>query len=159
MKHIRDGNLVPNVLKWKANMEALMKNPPKDRKDYTPLFPSKGDFREIMTLIGSSGLARGTNVDSEDCDEKDQEMSSIEIDQWSSFPYMDQLANQVGSTKHSSQLFSLIRGQRVQEKGISSFDVDMVNTFLSIFLAKGKLSLACKLFEIFTDMGVHTIPL
>ncbi|XWS35987.1 hypothetical protein CRYUN_Cryun20dG0043200 [Craigia yunnanensis] len=70
---------------------------------------------------------------------------------------MDQLANQVKSAKHSSQLFSLIRGQRAQEKGISSFDVDMVNTFLSIFLAKGKLSLACKLFEIFTDMRVDPV--
>lgn len=157
MKHIRDGNIVPHVLKWKANMEALMKNPPKNKKDYTPLFPAKGDFRDIMSLIGSADQAMGTNVDSEDCDEKDQEMSSIETDQWSSSPYMDQLANQVRSNEHSSQLFSLIRGQRVQEKGIGSFDVDMVNTFLSIFLAKGKLSLACKLFEIFTDMGVDPV--
>lgn len=29
----------------------------------------------------------------------------------------------------------------------------MVNTFLSLFLAKGKLSIACKLFEIFSDIG------
>ncbi|WVZ21317.1 hypothetical protein V8G54_008639 [Vigna mungo] len=36
----------------------------------------------------------------------------------------------------------------------SFFDVDMVNTLFSIFLAKGKLSLACKLFEIFSDAGV-----
>ncbi|KAK6239614.1 hypothetical protein QUC31_005083 [Theobroma cacao] len=157
MKHIRDGNLVPNVLKWKANMEASMKNPPKNRKDYTPLFPSKGDFREIMNLLGSVGQAMGTNLDSEDCDEKDQEKPSIDTDQWSSSPYMDQLANQGKSTERSSQLFSLIRGQRVQEKGIGSFDVDMVNTFLSIFLAKGKLSLACKLFEVFTDMGVDPV--
>ncbi|XVF33052.1 hypothetical protein REPUB_Repub17cG0135100 [Reevesia pubescens] len=157
MKHIRDGNLVPNVLKWKANMEALMKNPPKNRKDYTSLFPYKGDFREILSLLGSAGQAMGTNVDSEDCEERGQEMLAIETDQWSSSPYMDQLANQVKSTEHSSQLFSLNRGQRVQEKGISSFDVDMVNTFLSIFLAKGKLSLACKLFEIFTDMGVDPV--
>ncbi|KAL0340820.1 UNVERIFIED_CONTAM: Pentatricopeptide repeat-containing protein [Sesamum radiatum] len=33
----------------------------------------------------------------------------------------------------------------------------MVNTYLSIFLAKGKLSLACKLFEIFTNMGVNPV--
>ncbi|XP_022757661.1 pentatricopeptide repeat-containing protein At4g01570 [Durio zibethinus] len=157
MKHIRNGNLLPNVLKWKANMEALMKNSPKNRKDHTPIFPYKGDFREIMTLIGSAGQAMGTNADSGDCDEKGQEMSAIENDQWSSSPYMDQLANQVKSTEHSSQLFSLVKGQRVQEKGIGSFDVDMVNTFLSIFLAKGKLSLACKLFEIFTDMGVDPV--
>ncbi|XVF72902.1 hypothetical protein PTKIN_Ptkin12aG0158000 [Pterospermum kingtungense] len=157
MKHIRDGNLVPHVLKWKANMEALMKNPPKTRKDYTPLFPVKGDFRDIMTLIGSTGQSMGTNVDSEDSGEKDHEMSPIETDQWSSSPYMDQLANQVRSSEHSSQLFSVIRGQRVQEKGIDSFDVGMVNTFLSIFLAKGKLSLACKLFEVFSDMGVDPV--
>ena len=51
---------------------------------------------------------------------------------------MDQLANQVKSTEHSSQFFSLIRRQRVQEKGIGSFFVDMVNSFLSIFLSMGK---------------------
>ncbi|KAE8660550.1 Pentatricopeptide repeat-containing protein [Hibiscus syriacus] len=152
MKHIHGGHLVPNVLKWKANMETLMKNPPKNRKDYTYLFPSRGDF----TVMGSyAGQAMGSNVDSEDCDEKDQEMSFIESDQWSSSPYMDQLANQ--ATEHSSWLFSLRRGQRVKEKGIGYFDVDMVNTFLSIFLAKGKLSLACKLFEVFTDMGVNPV--
>ncbi|KOM24657.1 hypothetical protein LR48_Vigan2399s000100 [Vigna angularis] len=39
----------------------------------------------------------------------------------------------------------------------SFFDVDMVNTLLSIFLAKGKLSLACKLFEIFNDAGVSQV--
>ncbi|XWS46333.1 hypothetical protein CRYUN_Cryun14cG0056400 [Craigia yunnanensis] len=122
MKHIHDGNLVPNVLKWKANVEALMQNPPKSRKDYTPLFPPKGDFKEIMNLPGYAGQTMGTNIDFEDCDEKDQVMR-----------------------------------QRVQEKGIGTFDVDMVNTFLSIFLAKGKLSLSCKLFEIFTDMGVEPV--
>ncbi|OMO82341.1 hypothetical protein COLO4_23076 [Corchorus olitorius] len=158
MKHIRDSNIVPNVLRWKANMEATMRNPPKNRKDNTPLFPSKGGFKEIMNLLGSAGQAMGANLDSEDYDENSQEMSSFETDQWSSSPYMDQLAaNQVKSSEHSSRLFSLIRGQRVQEKGMGSFDVDMVNTFLSIFLAKGKLSLACKLFEIFTDMGVDPV--
>ncbi|KAK8630866.1 hypothetical protein V6N13_079637 [Hibiscus sabdariffa] len=151
MKHIRDGHLVPNVLKWKANMETLMKNPPKNRKDYTPLFPSRGDFSEMRSYAGQ---ATSSN---DDCDKKGQKMSFIETDQWSSSPYMDQLANQVKSTEHASRLFSLIRGQRVQEKGIGSFDVDMVNTFLSIFLARGKLSLACKLFEIFTDMGVNPV--
>ncbi|GMI73684.1 hypothetical protein like AT4G01570 [Hibiscus trionum] len=154
MKHIRGGHLVPSVLKWKANMEMLMKKPPKNRKDYTHLFQSRGDFSELRSYAGQ---AMGSNIDSEYRVEKDQEMSFIETDQWSSSPYMDQLANQVKSTEHSSRLFSLIRGQRVQDKGIGSFDVDMVNTFLSIFLAKGKLSLACKLFEIFTDMGVDPV--
>ncbi|TQD69630.1 hypothetical protein C1H46_044837 [Malus baccata] len=54
MKHIRDGNLVPSVLKWKVDMEASLKNPQRNRKDYTPLFPSKGDLSEIMSLIKSA---------------------------------------------------------------------------------------------------------
>lgn len=145
MKHIRNGNLVPNVLRWKADMEVSMKNSKTKREDFTPLFPSRGDFSEIMNLIKyAESTMNGV---------KDEENSSADTDQWSSSPYMDQLANQVNSTDHSSQLFSLSRGQRVQAKGVGSFDIDMVNTFLSIFLAKGKLSLACKLFEIFSDMG------
>ncbi|KAK9944805.1 hypothetical protein M0R45_010355 [Rubus argutus] len=84
-------------------------------------------------------------------------ISSTHIDQWSSSLHMDRLANHFKSTDHSSQLFSLSRGQRVQAKGESSFDIDMVNTFLSLFLAKGKLTLACKLFEIFSDTGANPV--
>ncbi|KAL9397134.1 hypothetical protein Peur_011387 [Populus x canadensis] len=151
MKHIRDVNLLPNVLKWRADMEASLKNPPRSREDYTPMFPSTGGLQEIMSSI-SSPKSR-----SDDGATEDEKSSSADTDQWSSSPYMDHLANQAKSTDLSSQLFSLARGQRVQAKGAGSFDIDMVNTFLSIFLAKGKLSLACKLFEIFTDMGVDPV--
>ncbi|XP_020205052.1 pentatricopeptide repeat-containing protein At4g01570 [Cajanus cajan] len=149
MKHIREGNLVLSVLKWKAGMEASMKNPPSKKKDYSPLFPAKGDFSDIMSFM--SGPQDTANIND------GEETSSNEIDEWSSSPYMDKLANQVSSAGHSSQLFTPSRGQRVQEKGSDSFDVDMMNTFLSIFLAKGKLSLACKLFEIFSDAGVDPV--
>ncbi|KAL9360187.1 hypothetical protein Peur_048310 [Populus x canadensis] len=151
MKHIRDANLLPNVLKWRADMEASLKNPPRSREDYTPMFPSTGGLQEIMSSI-SSPKSR-----SDDGATEDEKSSSADTDQWSSSPYMDHLANQAKSIDLSSQLFSLARGQRVQAKGAGSFDIDMVNTFLSIFLAKGKLSLACKLFEIFTDMGVDPV--
>ncbi|KAL3604308.1 hypothetical protein D5086_005167 [Populus alba] len=151
MKHIRDVNLLPNVLKWRADMDASLKNPPRSREDYTPMFPSTGGLQEIMSSI-SSPKSR-----SDDGVTEDEKSSSADTDQWSSSPYMDHLANQAKSTDLSSQLFSLSRGQRVQAKGAGSFDIDMVNTFLSIFLAKGKLSLACKLFEIFTDMGVDPV--
>ncbi|KAG7954911.1 hypothetical protein I3843_11G044800 [Carya illinoinensis] len=157
MKHIRDGNLVANVLKWQADMEASMKNPQRKKKDYTPMFPSKGDLGEILSLIGSADDTVDNEFVSDDSGIKDKRTSYTDSDQWSSSPYMDQLANQMKSTEYFSQLFSLSRGQRVQAKGTSSFDMDMVNTFLSIFLAKGKLSLACKLFEIFTDMGVDPV--
>ncbi|KAE9598068.1 hypothetical protein Lal_00003904 [Lupinus albus] len=149
MKHVREGNLVPSVLKWKAGMEASLKNPPVKKKDFTSLFPSKGDFSEIMSFITS---AQDTGLDSNDSEIKDEE-----IDEWSSSPHMDKLANQVNSTSYSSHLFTPTRGQRVQEKGPDSFDIDMVNTFLAIFLSKGKLSLACKLFEIFSDAGVDPV--
>ncbi|KAK2649901.1 hypothetical protein Ddye_017390 [Dipteronia dyeriana] len=155
MKHIRDVNLVPNVLKWKAEMEVSMKIKSK-KKDYTPMFPTK-DIREIMNLMGSTDSEMGTNIGSGDDTVKDEENPPSDSDQWSSSPYMDKLANQVNSDDHSSHLFSLSRGQRVQEKGMNSFDIDMINTFLSIFLAKGKLNLACKLFETFSDMGVNPV--
>ncbi|EXC13626.1 hypothetical protein L484_019583 [Morus notabilis] len=158
MKHIRDGNnLLPNVLRWKIDLEASLKNPQSKRKDYTPMFPSKDEFSEIMSLIRSANATMKAQLVPDNVDVKDDESVSSDIDQWSSSPYMDQLTNQVLSNGRSSQLFSLSRGRRVQAKGGDSFDIDMVNTFLSIFLAKGKLSLACKLFEIFTDMGVNPV--
>ncbi|XP_021618968.2 pentatricopeptide repeat-containing protein At4g01570 [Manihot esculenta] len=154
MKHIRDGNLVPNVLNWQADMEASLKNPQRRRKDYTPMFPSNGKLSEITSLLRYPDLEK---CSSDGSAIEDENSSLNDTDQWSSSPYMDHLANQVQSNNLSSQLFSLSRGQRVQEKGIDSFDIDMVNTFLSIFLAKGKLSLACKLFEIFSDIGVNPV--
>ncbi|CAN6704708.1 unnamed protein product [Malus baccata var. baccata] len=77
--------------------------------------------------------------------EDDKDLST-DTDQWSSSQHMDQLANQLKSTDHSSHLFSLSRGQRVQAKEESTFNFDMVSTFLSLFLAKGKLSITCKFF-------------
>ncbi|XP_027350959.1 pentatricopeptide repeat-containing protein At4g01570-like [Abrus precatorius] len=146
LKHVREGDLVLSVLKWKAGMEASIKNPPCKKEDYSPLFPSKGDFSDILSFMNA-------NLDPHDGEEN----LCNEIDEWSSSPHMDKLANQVSSTGYSSQLFTSSRGQRVQEKGSDSFDIDMVNTFLSIFLAKGKLSMACKLFEIFSDTGVDPV--
>ncbi|PSS09446.1 Pentatricopeptide repeat-containing protein [Actinidia chinensis var. chinensis] len=157
MKHTRDSNLVPTVLMWKANMEASMKSPQSKKKDFTPMFPSKGDFSDIMKLISSHDSGINTGPGSKASGQQDEEFASHNIDQWSSSPYMDRLANEANFNDHSFQTFSLSRGRRVQVKGVYSFDIDMVNTYLSIFLAKGKLSLACKLFEIFTDMGVNPV--
>lgn len=157
MKHIRDGNLVPTVLKWKANMEAYVKSPQSRNKDFTPMFPSKGDFSDIMNLISSHDMGIDIGPDLKADGHQDEEFPSSDTDPWSSSPFMDQLANQVNSNDHSFQTFSLSRGRRVQVKCVDSFDIDMVNTYLSIFLAKGKLSLACKLFEIFTNMGVNPV--
>ncbi|KAK2978579.1 hypothetical protein RJ640_006698 [Escallonia rubra] len=157
MKHIRDGNLMPTVLKWKATMESSMKNPQSRSKDFTPMFAAEGDFSEVLRLINSADRRSDTSVDTEVVEPDKKDSLSGDTDQWSSSPYMDHLANQVGLDNHSFLPFSLSRGKRVQEKGTNSFDIDMVNTYLSIFLAKGKLSLACKLFEIFTDMGVDPV--
>ncbi|CAK9176097.1 unnamed protein product [Ilex paraguariensis] len=157
MKHIRDGNLVPTVLKWKANMEASIKNAQNRRKDFTSMFPSKGDCDEIIRLISSPSTGIKIRLGSCGGGLQDDEMSSSETDQWSSSPYMDKLANQVTSNNPYNPLFSLSRGIRVLGEGLDSFDIDMINTYLSILLAKGKLSLACKLFEIFTNMGIDPV--
>ncbi|XP_022853928.1 pentatricopeptide repeat-containing protein At4g01570 [Olea europaea var. sylvestris] len=152
MKHIRDGNLVPAILKWKTNMQTSLKNPESKSRDFTPMFPSDGDFTEILrdTNLAVTGNDAGLSAE-------DIKLQVHETDEWSSSPYMDLLANQISSKSHSYQPFSLSKGVRVEAKGLDSFDIDMVNTYLSIFLAKGKLSLSCKLFEIFTNMGVDPV--
>ncbi|XP_047942449.1 pentatricopeptide repeat-containing protein At4g01570-like [Salvia hispanica] len=145
LRHIRDGNLVPSLIKWKSAMEVSMSSPQSKKRDYTPMFPSIRDVAEVLHL---------TNPDGEGAD--DAKQFSDEVDEWSSSPYMDSLANQFASdSSRGPPPFSLSRGVRVLAKGEDSFDVDMVNTYLSIFLAKGKLSLACKLFEILTNMRVN----
>lgn len=157
MKHVRGGNLMPAVLKWNANMEASVKGPQSREKDYTPIFPSTGEFSDILQFLSSSSGVIGMNLAKEGVGQNDKGTSKIDVDPWSSSPYMDLLAEQVDSKEHLSSLFFLSRAKRIEEKGIDSFDIDMVNTYLSIFLAKGKLSLACKLFEIFRDMGVNPV--
>ncbi|KAG9134934.1 hypothetical protein Leryth_001176 [Lithospermum erythrorhizon] len=144
MKHIRDGNLVVNVIKWKENMEASLKSPQSKKKDFTPMFPSKEGLSGILSsVVGSK--------------EQDEEKVELEPDEWSSSPYMDLLANRISSKSELLRVFSLSRGRRVQDNGADSFDIDMVNTYLSIFLAKGKLSVACKLFEILSGMGAEPV--
>lgn len=152
MRHIRDGNLVPTVLKWKADMEASMKSHQSKKKDFSPIFPCKGDFSEITNFLNSPDLGIG-----EVGGQLKDGCASHDTDKWSSSPYMDMLANQVTSNDIILKTFSPSRGKRVQVKGVDSFDIDMVNTYLSIFLAKGRLSLACKLYEIFTSMGVNPV--
>ncbi|XP_052196031.1 pentatricopeptide repeat-containing protein At4g01570 [Diospyros lotus] len=154
MKHIRDGNLILTVLKWKANMEAYMKSPQSRNKDFTTMFPSKGDFSDIINHICPKDIGIDSGPGSGVSRQQDEEFASWDTDPWSPSPHMDFLANQENSSGHFP-IFSLSRGRRVQVKSVGSFDINMVNTYLSIFLAKGKLSLACKLFEIFTDMGVY----
>ncbi|PHT31321.1 Pentatricopeptide repeat-containing protein [Capsicum baccatum] len=152
MKHIRGSNLVPIIIRWKDSMEATMKAPQSREKDFTPIFPSNGDFGDILSRENLTDAETDTVLGVEDADIHYQES-----DPWSSSPYMDMLANKVSSQSNSTRMFSLTGGKRIDTKGADSFDMDMVNTFLSIFLAKGKLSMACKLFEIFTDMGADPV--
>nr|DAD47350.1 TPA_asm: hypothetical protein HUJ06_017287 [Nelumbo nucifera] len=158
MKHVRDVTLLPNVIKWRYNMEASMRDPQNRQKDFTPMFPSEGSISEIMSFIASLSKDADidSQIDSENGRSQSEDETSSSIDHWSSSPYVDQLANEVKSTNYS-QLFSKSKGRRVQGRSNDSFDIDMINTFLSVFLAKGKLSFACKLFEIFTEMGANPV--
>lgn len=151
IRHIRDGSLLHNVLRWRANMEALLKYQMKRREDFTPIFPAEGDFGEIVDLLAVEGGA--TN----DGESSDLDSGTEDVDEWSSSPYMDRLAKRGKYNSQFFKWFSITKGRRIQGKGMNSFDVDMLNTYLSIFLAKGKLSTACKLFEIFTDMGSDAV--
>lgn len=142
LRHIREGNLVPSLIKWKSAMEAAVTSPQSKKRDFSPLFPSVGDVVEVLNL------KRADHDGGDDTNKFDDEK-----DEWSSSPYMDKLAN----SRQPSPAYALSKGVRVLAKGDDSFDIDMVNTYLSIFLAKGKLSLACKLFEIFTDLDVNPL--
>ncbi|PQQ06685.1 pentatricopeptide repeat-containing protein [Prunus yedoensis var. nudiflora] len=166
MKHIREGNLVPSVLKWKADMEASMKTPQSSRKDYTQLFPSKGDFSEIMSLINSANSPMDADLDSEDARVKDDDKNvSTDTDQWSSSPYMDQLANQLKPIDHSSQLFSFSGGKEFRTKGkahlilICDLGENPVsytyNSMMSSFVKKGYFNEA---WGVLNEMGEKVCP-
>ncbi|XP_042492201.1 pentatricopeptide repeat-containing protein At4g01570 isoform X2 [Macadamia integrifolia] len=158
LKHVRDGTLVTNVIRWRYSMEASIRDPKNRKKDFTSMFSSKTDVTEILGLTTPSpNDPAGSGVGATDGGSQGVENPHVITDQWSSSPYMDKLANETKAANQPFLSFSVSRGQRVQESGIGSFDIDMINTYLSIFLAKGNLSLACKLFEIFTEMGVNPV--
>ncbi|CAA6673702.1 unnamed protein product [Spirodela intermedia] len=145
MKHVRDSNLVPSVLRWTTAMEASMRQHQSRRADHTPLFPAAGDLTDVLGWPKPPPEAekdtQGTRS-GDDCNEE-----------WSSSPTMDKLASRTEAMEGFSS-FTVRRGRRVHQRGgAKAFDIDMVNTYLSIFLAEGKLSVACKLFEIFTELG------
>ena len=143
MKHVRDSNLVPTVLRWITAMEASIRQHQSKRADFTPLFPLAAEFTQVLDLKNYAS-------------KEDAEEVSGWTDEWSSSPTMDRLANKAESFEGFSG-FTVSRGRRVQQRGTKSFDVDMVNTYISIFLAEKRLSVACKLFEIFTEMGKNPI--
>ncbi|KAF9623566.1 hypothetical protein IFM89_003356 [Coptis chinensis] len=135
MKRVKDGSVLLNVLNWRAEMEARMKGPQDRSKDFTPIFPSKGDFSEIMDFVNRSSVDK--QVDNSSVTDGGESQvdgnSSTTTSYWSSSPYLDQLADNVESTNHSQSFFLVSKGQRVEERGIESLDIDMVNTYLSIF--------------------------
>ncbi|XP_066328999.1 pentatricopeptide repeat-containing protein At4g01570-like [Miscanthus floridulus] len=142
VKFIRDGTVLPDAIRWKSNMMVALRGPHGREKDGTPLFSFDGNMDDVMSLVNHVGHT-GTDEETPNSDPKDD---------WSLSPHLDHLAKHADSL-NSSAVFTMHRGQRVQGMGAKTFDADMVNTYLSIFLAKGKLSVACKLFEIFTNLG------
>jgi pentatricopeptide repeat protein len=142
VKFIRDGTVLPDAIRWKSNMMVALRGPHGREKDGTPLFSFDGNMDDVMSLVNHVGHT-GTDEETPNSDPKDD---------WSLSPHLDHLAKHADSL-NSSAVFTMQRGQRVQGMGAKTFDADMVNTYLSIFLAKGKLSVACKLFEIFTNLG------
>ncbi|XP_078153004.1 pentatricopeptide repeat-containing protein At4g01570-like [Carex rostrata] len=145
MKNVRYSSVVLSVNRWKESMEAAMRNPPDKGKDYTPLFPFSGSFDDVYNLIrlkiGEDIGGGGASLDKEEVK-----------DEWSPSPYLDKLAQNADSIDNFESVFKIERGKRVHGLGDKTFDVDMVNTYLSIFLSKGKLSIACKLFELFATL-------
>ncbi|KAK9122422.1 hypothetical protein Syun_020039 [Stephania yunnanensis] len=127
MKHVRDGSLLLNVLQWQEKTEALMRGPQDKKKDLMPMFPSKGDFREILNSMTSNNPE--PIADLQGMEPQSDDNQSISSDSWSSSPFMDRLVNEVES---NNQSFSVSR-------------------------AKGNLSWACKLFEIFTENGISPV--
>ncbi|KAK8940753.1 Pentatricopeptide repeat-containing protein [Platanthera zijinensis] len=144
VRHVRDSVLLPSVLRWKENMEASLKAPQNRGKDYTPMFPHIGNLGDVLGLID--------RAPENDAGDPGGSGDSVE-DEWSSSPYLDKLAENLKSLD-GSQFFTTSRGRRI---GIKSFDMDMMNTYLSIFLSNGRLSTACKLFEIFESLGSEPV--
>lgn len=122
--------------------DGCLERPSGQREDGTPMFSFDGNLDDVISLVSPVG-----------CTDSDEGPPNNDPkDDWSLSPHLDHLAKHADSL-NSSVVFTMQRGQRVQGMGAKTFDADMVNTYLSIFLAKGKLSVACKLFEIFTNLG------
>ncbi|KAL5217011.1 hypothetical protein ABZP36_017695 [Zizania latifolia] len=142
VKFIRDSSVLPDAIRWKSNMMSALQGPQDRGKDGTSIFPFDGNMNDVMSLVNPV-ICTDTNEETPEDEPKDD---------WSLSPHLDRLAKYPDRLNNSA-IFTMHIGQRVQGMGAKTFDADMVNTYMSIFLAKGKLSVACKLFEIFTSLG------
>ncbi|EMS48682.1 hypothetical protein TRIUR3_05967 [Triticum urartu] len=142
VKIIRDSSVLPDAFRWKSNMMDALTGPQDRAKDGTSIFPFDGNMNDVMSLLNPA-VCTDTNEGTTHNEPKDD---------WSLSPHLDHLAKHADHSNNSA-IFTVHRGQRVEGMGGKTFDADMVNTYMSIFLAKGKLSVACKLFEIFTNLG------
>lgn len=142
VKIIRDSSVLPDAIRWKSNMMDALTGPQDRAKDGTSIFPFDGNMNDVMSLLNPA-VCTDTNEGTTHNEPKDD---------WSLSPHLDHLAKHADHSNNSA-IFTVHRGQRVEGMGGKTFDADMVNTYMSIFLAKGKLSVACKLFEIFTNLG------
>ncbi|EPS65453.1 hypothetical protein M569_09325, partial [Genlisea aurea] len=150
MKHVRNGNLIPSVFKWKSALESSLMSPQGKERDFTPMFPEVRSIDEILEATKSVASTR-----SEDGTVKNGDEGEERADEWSSSPYMDELArNLSGDHRYSSHFFTMFRAVRAVGRGEESFDVDMANTYLSLLSGTGKLSSACKVLELLSRGGV-----
>ncbi|KAM1069237.1 hypothetical protein ACFX13_001207 [Malus domestica] len=156
MKHIRDGNPVPTVLKWKVDMEASLKNPQRNRKDYTPLFPSKGDLSEIMSLIKSAESTMDADLDSKAARAKEDKNLSTDADQ-----YTGKLSvacklfeiftfNALGKASRIDEVNKLF--EQMKSSGINP-DVVTFNTLIEVHSKAGRLKDAYKFLKIMLGAG------
>ncbi|TXG63147.1 hypothetical protein EZV62_010141 [Acer yangbiense] len=138
MKHVRDVNLVPNVLKWKAEIEVSMKRKSK-KKDYTPMFPTK-DIREIMNLMGSTDSEMDTNLGSED----DPDLASSVLDK---LMKQDKLVSRV------KPKLTAIRRKNLERKK-TCHDFFVISFFVHIITTKASIDENLKLFFIIATLNV-----
>ncbi|KAL8532987.1 hypothetical protein ACS0TY_009302 [Phlomoides rotata] len=127
MKYVREGHLVPSILKWKSVMEGSMRSPQSKKRDFTPMFPSISDVSTILNLSKS--------------DEAKEGAKQLIMNPMNGHPLHTWICWQMSSPL----IFAVVLHNlsRCLEGSESS--------------TKGKLSLACKLFEIFTNMGVNPV--
>ncbi|KAL4389738.1 hypothetical protein AHAS_Ahas03G0075100 [Arachis hypogaea] len=181
MRHVRESDLVLSVLKWKAGMEASLKNPKSKRKDYSPMFPSKGDFSDVLSFITN---AQDVTLDSQHgSDFQDKESSGVDPvcytfnSMMSSFVkrgyFTEALAilNQMGENlcptdiatynmiiqslgrMGRADLASAVLDRLLKQGGY--LDVDMYNTIINVLGKAGRIDGANNFFEQMKSSGIN----
>ncbi|XP_057860829.2 pentatricopeptide repeat-containing protein At4g01570 isoform X1 [Cryptomeria japonica] len=210
MKRIGDSSVVPNIIRWSADMEAVTKDrqeegldqrfmfvknnnafsgDPEKKKEQSNIWPPVGHVSHMKTSMGDSivenhalklvraptdigkvsqgiedvnnftvSLSSSDMFANDTSTEEDPQKrngcadtSKVSVDHTNGAGEQDTADRDFDFEAYPG--FLALKGRRIQGRGMDSFNIDMFNTYMSVFSEQGKVKTAFRLFRNMIENG------